>query len=78
MVAGVFFYGEEPDPPPFPLTEQQASKVFGDRFELKTTERVTDSLSIFARQRNGRSGNFVRDFRPVRAKFPLIQPKEAK
>jgi Thiopurine S-methyltransferase (TPMT) len=48
MVAGFFFYGQEPDPPPFPLTEQQASEIFGERFELEAIEPVTDSLSIFA------------------------------
>jgi Thiopurine S-methyltransferase (TPMT) len=47
-LAGFFFYGEEPDPPPFPLTEAKASEVFGDRFELQTNEPVSDSLPIFA------------------------------
>src|SRR6266404_5764378 len=48
MVAGFFFYGEESDPPPFPLTEGAANKIFSDHFELEATEPVTDSLSIFA------------------------------
>jgi hypothetical protein len=48
MLAGFFFYGDELDPPPFPLTESKASELFGGRFELKTSEPVTDSLSIFA------------------------------
>jgi len=48
MVAGFFFYGEEPDPPPFPLTERTAREIFSDHFELEATEPVTDSLSIFA------------------------------
>lgn len=46
-LAGFFFYGEEPEPPPYPLTEQKAAEIFGARFELEKTERVTDSLSIF-------------------------------
>ena len=34
--------------PPFPLTESKASELFGGRCELKTSEPVTDSLSVFA------------------------------
>src|SRR5438270_7177439 len=47
-LAGFFFYGEESDPPPYPLTESKAAEIFGDRFALLKTEPVTDSLSIFA------------------------------
>jgi SAM-dependent methyltransferase len=50
LLAGFFFYGEEPDPPPFPLTESKASALFDARFDLRTSEAVTDSLSIFAGQ----------------------------
>jgi hypothetical protein len=48
VLTGFFFYGEEPDPPPYPLTEQKAADIFGDRFDLQTSEPVVDSLSIFA------------------------------
>ena len=48
LLAGFFFYGEEPDPPPFPLTESRASELFDARFDLITNEPVSDSLSIFA------------------------------
>lgn len=48
MLAGFFFYGDEDDPPPYPLTESQATEIFGAQFELKKSEPVTDSLSIFA------------------------------
>ena len=47
-LAGFFFYGEESDPPPYPLTESKASETFSGRFDLIRTEAVTDSLSIFA------------------------------
>ena len=47
-LAGLFFYGTESDPPPYPLTESKASEIFGDRFALLKAEPVTDSLSIFA------------------------------
>lgn len=48
MLAGFFFYGAEDDPPPYPLTESQATEIFGAQFELKKSEPVIDSLSIFA------------------------------
>jgi hypothetical protein len=47
-LAGFFFYGDESEPPPYPLTEHTANEIFGDRFELEISEPVTDSLSIFA------------------------------
>ena len=50
LLAGFFFYGEEPDPPPYPLTESKASELFDARFDLRVSEAVTDSLSIFAGQ----------------------------
>lgn len=46
-LAGFFLYGEESDPPPFPLTEAWAKKLFAGRFELIRTEPVADSLPIF-------------------------------
>jgi hypothetical protein len=50
ILAGFFFYGEEPEPPPYPVTEQKAAEIFGARFDLQTSEPVTDSQSIFACQ----------------------------
>jgi hypothetical protein len=46
-LAGFFLYGEETDPPPYPLTEAAAQELFADRFELIRTEPVADSLPIF-------------------------------
>ena len=46
-LVGFFFYGEESDPPPYPLTESRASETFGSYFDLRANEAVTDSLSIF-------------------------------
>jgi len=48
VLAGFFFYGEESDPPPYPLTESRASELFGNRFDLIKSEPVTDSVPIFA------------------------------
>jgi hypothetical protein len=50
MLAGFFFYGKESNPPPYPLTEFKAAKIFAARFDLQKSEPVTDSLSIFAGQ----------------------------
>jgi SAM-dependent methyltransferase len=49
-LVGFFFYGKEPNPPPYPLTESKAAEIFAGRFDLKKSEPVTDSLSIFAGQ----------------------------
>jgi hypothetical protein len=46
-LAGFFFYGEESEPPPYPLRESKADEIFGGDFELLKSEPVTDSLSIF-------------------------------
>jgi hypothetical protein len=48
VLAGFFFYGEESDPPPYPLTELKALEIFGGRFDLLKTEAVADSVPIFA------------------------------
>jgi len=50
VLVGIFFYGKEPEPPPYPMTGQMAAEIFGGRFELQTDEPVSDSLSIFAGQ----------------------------
>ncbi len=46
-LAGFFLYGEEADPPPFPLTESKASEIFGRCFDLRKSEPAADPLSIF-------------------------------
>jgi len=48
-LAGFFLYGEEPDPPPYPLTEAKANELFTGRFELIRSDAVADSLPIFQR-----------------------------
>jgi len=49
MLAGFFFYGNDPDPPPYPLTEAKASELFGGHFNLRKSAEVTDSLPIYDR-----------------------------
>jgi thiopurine S-methyltransferase len=46
-LVGFFLYGEESDPPPYPLSEASATKLFTGRFELIRNEAVPDSLPIF-------------------------------
>jgi SAM-dependent methyltransferase len=48
LLAGIFLYGEEPEPPPYPLTEARALELFGNEFELIRSEPVSDSLPLFA------------------------------
>ena len=47
LLAGIFLYGEEAEPPPYPLTEAQALDLFGEEFELIRSEPVSDSLPLF-------------------------------
>ena len=47
-LAGVFFYGKQADPPPYPLTPAKATDLFGKNFSLIKTLPVTDSLPLFA------------------------------
>jgi predicted TPR repeat methyltransferase len=46
-LAGFFFYGVEPEPPPFPLSDEQAIDLFGGQFRLVNSEPVSDSLAIY-------------------------------
>jgi SAM-dependent methyltransferase len=48
VLAGIFLYGNEPDPPPYPLTEAQALELLGSDFELIRSEPVSDSLPLFS------------------------------
>lgn len=50
LLAGIFFYGEEPDPPPYPLSVKRAGEIFGKDFRLRKSEPVTDSPPIFVGQ----------------------------
>ena len=48
-LAGFFFYGEEdPDGPPFPLPREKAVRLFEKSFRLRHSEKVNDSLPVFA------------------------------
>jgi hypothetical protein len=47
-LAGFFLYGEEPEPPPYPMTSAQAGELFKRDFVLTGDEPVTGSLPVFA------------------------------
>jgi hypothetical protein len=45
---GLFLYGNEPEPPPYPLTEQTAEQLFGTCFRLLSTAKsVGDSVPVY-------------------------------
>ena len=47
-LAGIFFYGNEPEPPPYPLSEARAAEIFGKYFRLVRDVKVSDSVPMFA------------------------------
>jgi SAM-dependent methyltransferase len=47
-LVGIFLYGEEMDPPPYPLSPERARELFKEKFSLVKSSPVSDSLPIFA------------------------------
>jgi SAM-dependent methyltransferase len=47
-IVGFFLYGEESEPPPYPLTTVQALELFTRDFILTQDEPLSDSLPVFA------------------------------
>jgi SAM-dependent methyltransferase len=41
-LVGLFLYGHEPEPPPFPLTQESAAALLGQHFRLLSDEPVAD------------------------------------
>lgn len=50
VLAGIFFHGYEPEPPPFPLTPATAVSLFGEAFELIEDEVIpaAESRPLYA------------------------------
>jgi SAM-dependent methyltransferase len=46
-LVGIFLYGEEIAPPPYPLSPEKASELFREKFSLIKEVPVSDSLPIF-------------------------------
>ena len=45
-LVGLFLYGQEPEPPPFPLTEERTAGLLGPSFRLLRTELVAESVPV--------------------------------
>ena len=45
---GIFFYGTEPEPPPYPINKTQAKELLGEYFRLIRDLKVCDSVPMFA------------------------------
>jgi SAM-dependent methyltransferase len=50
VLAGFFFYGQDPEPPPYPLTLDTAAELFGKNFRLIEDRAVPadESLALYA------------------------------
>jgi hypothetical protein len=46
-LVGLFLYGLEPEPPPYPLTEETAAGLLGRSFRLRHTETVAESVPLY-------------------------------
>lgn len=47
-LVGLFLYGNEPEPPPFPLTEETASALLGGRFRLvRSVESHAETVAVY-------------------------------
>jgi len=45
---GIFFYGTEPEPPPYPINKTQAKELLSEYFRLICDLKVCDSVPMFA------------------------------
>jgi SAM-dependent methyltransferase len=43
----LFLYGQEPEPPPYPLTQETAAGLLGRFFHLRNTESVAESVPVY-------------------------------
>ena len=47
-LVGLFLYGDEPEPPPYPLTEETAAALFGESFRIVQAETAArDSVPVY-------------------------------
>ncbi|TAK91153.1 MAG: methyltransferase domain-containing protein [Verrucomicrobia bacterium] len=46
-LVGLFLYGEEPQPPPFPMTKESAAYLLGKTFRLVYDEPVAESVPVY-------------------------------
>ncbi|MGH7954262.1 MAG: methyltransferase domain-containing protein [Limisphaerales bacterium] len=60
-LTGIFLYGEESEPPPFPLTKAKAQELFGDKFSLLRSDLVEDSLPLFVGKEHWQEWGFLQN-----------------
>jgi SAM-dependent methyltransferase len=47
-LVGLFLYGQEPEPPPYPLTDETAANLLGGDFRLRYTEQsAAQSVAVY-------------------------------
>ena len=46
-LTGLFVYGHEPEPPPYPLTDESASQLLGRRFRRLSDTPIQDSVPVY-------------------------------
>ena len=46
-LVGLFLYGQEIEPPPFPMTKKTAAGLLGHSFQLRHTESVAGSVPVY-------------------------------
>jgi SAM-dependent methyltransferase len=46
-LVGMFLYGNEPEPPPFPLTSESAAELLGHSFRLLGDVSIAKSVSVY-------------------------------
>jgi SAM-dependent methyltransferase len=47
-LVGLFLYGQEPEPPPYPLTDESAAALLGKSFRLVNAESAaSDSVAVY-------------------------------
>jgi len=45
-LAGIFFYGEDPEPPPYPLSLAKADQLFGTRFRRRADRPIAAAQAL--------------------------------
>ncbi len=46
-LVGLFLYGNEPEPPPYPLNDDTAQQLLGSHFRLCRSEPVDDTVPVY-------------------------------
>jgi hypothetical protein len=74
-LAGIFFYGNEPEPPPYPLSDKRALELFDKQFQLIRNEAVSDSVPMFAEMERWQEWS-RRDDQMLKDRTPLMAGKK--